>query len=43
VDALKLKLPNSQPMESRNLPRFKEQIRPLKRALDSVAEIKFSN
>ncbi len=43
VDALKLKLPNSQPMESRNLPRFKEQIRPLKRALDSVAEIKHSN
>ena len=42
VDALKLKLPNSQPMESRNLPRFKEQIRPLKRALDSVAEIKFN-
>lgn len=41
VDALRLKLPNSQPMESRNLPRFKEQIRPLKRALDSVAEIKF--
>ncbi|GAA4058263.1 peptidoglycan DD-metalloendopeptidase family protein [Flavobacterium chungnamense] len=43
VDALRLKLPNSQVMESRNLPRFKEQIRPLKRALDSVAEIKFSN
>ncbi len=42
VDALKLKLPNSQVMESRNLPRFKEQIRPLKRALDSVAEIKFN-
>lgn len=42
VDALKLKLPNSQPMESRNLPRFKEQIRPLKRALDSVSEIKFN-
>ncbi len=41
VDALKLKLPNSQPMESQNLPRFKEQIRPLKRELDSVAEIKF--
>ena len=41
VDALKLKLPNSQPMEGRNLPRFKEQIRPLKRELDSVAEIKF--
>lgn len=43
VDALKLKLPNSQVMESRNLPRFKEQIRPLKRALDSVAEIKFKS
>lgn len=42
VDALKLKLPNSQPMESRNLPRFKEQIRPLKKSLDSVAEIKFN-
>jgi murein DD-endopeptidase MepM/ murein hydrolase activator NlpD len=43
VDALRLKLPNSQPMESRNFPRFKEQIRPLKRALDSVADLKFSN
>jgi len=43
VDALKLKLPNSQVMESRNLPRFKEQIRPLKRALDSVTDIKSSN
>lgn len=41
VDALKLKLPNSQPMESRDLPRFKEQIRPLKRELDSIAEIEF--
>ena len=41
VDALKLKLPNSQAMEGRNLPRFKEQIRPLKRELDSVAELKF--
>lgn len=41
VDALRLKLPNSQPMEGRNLPRFKEQIRPLKRELDSVAAIKF--
>lgn len=41
VDALKLKLPNSQPMESRNLPKFKEEIRPLKRELDSVAEIQF--
>ncbi|MFZ4105272.1 peptidoglycan DD-metalloendopeptidase family protein [Flavobacterium sp.] len=42
VDALKLKLPNSQVMEGRNLPRFKEQIRPLKRELDSVAEIRFN-
>jgi murein DD-endopeptidase MepM/ murein hydrolase activator NlpD len=41
VDALKLKLPNSQAMEGRNLPRYKEQIRPLKRELDSVAELKF--
>jgi murein DD-endopeptidase MepM/ murein hydrolase activator NlpD len=42
VDALQLKLPNSQPMESRDLPRFKEQIRPLRRELDSVAEIEFN-
>ena len=41
VDALKLKLPNSQVMEGRNLPRFKEQMRPLKRELDSIAELKF--
>lgn len=41
VDALKLKLPNSQVMEGRNLPKFKEQMRPLKRELDSVAELKF--
>lgn len=41
VDALKLKLPNSQAMESRNLPRYKEQIRPLKQQLDSVAEVTF--
>ena len=39
VDALKLKLPNSQVMEGRNLPRFKEQTRSLKRELDSVSEI----
>ena len=41
VDALKLKLPNSQPMESNNLPRFKAEITPLKRELDSVLSIKF--
>lgn len=39
VDALKLKLPNSQPMESKNLPRFKLQIEPLKWELDSVANL----
>lgn len=39
VDALRLKLPNSQPMDSKNLPRFKEQIKPLKRELDSVARL----
>ena len=41
VDALRLKLPNSQPMESRNLPRFKREIAPLKRELDSIAQAKF--
>jgi murein DD-endopeptidase MepM/ murein hydrolase activator NlpD len=39
VDALRLKLPNSQPMESKNLPRFKKQIEPLKWELDSVANL----
>lgn len=39
VDALKLKLPNSQPMESRNLPRFKQKIEALKWELDSVANL----
>jgi len=39
VDALRLKLPNSQVMESKNLPRFMSQIRPLKRELDSVANL----
>jgi murein DD-endopeptidase MepM/ murein hydrolase activator NlpD len=39
VDALKLKLPNSQPMEKNNLSRFKQQIEPLKWELDSVANL----
>jgi murein DD-endopeptidase MepM/ murein hydrolase activator NlpD len=39
VDALRLKLPNSQPMESKNLPRYKQQIEPLKWELDSVANL----
>ena len=39
VDALRLKLPNSQPMDRKNLPRFMTQIEPLKRELDSVAKL----
>jgi murein DD-endopeptidase MepM/ murein hydrolase activator NlpD len=39
VDALRLKLPNSQPMEKKNLPRFKQQIESLKWELDSVANL----
>lgn len=39
VDALKLKLPNSQPMDRKNLPRFMAQMKPLKRQLDSVAHL----
>jgi murein DD-endopeptidase MepM/ murein hydrolase activator NlpD len=41
VDALRLKLPNSAPMDKKNLPRFLEQMQPLKRELDSVANNKF--
>jgi murein DD-endopeptidase MepM/ murein hydrolase activator NlpD len=39
VDALKLKLPNSTPMESHSLPKFLEFITPLKKELDSVSEL----
>lgn len=39
VDALRLKLPNSQPMDKKNLPRFKAKIEPLKRELDSIANL----
>ncbi|TDD99814.1 M23 family metallopeptidase [Flavobacterium cellulosilyticum] len=39
VDALKLQLPNSQPMDSKNLPRFIAQMKPLKRELDSIAHL----
>ncbi|HLF50770.1 peptidoglycan DD-metalloendopeptidase family protein [Flavobacterium sp.] len=42
VDALRLKLPNSEPMDNRNLPRFMAQMSPLKRELDSVAKLKFT-
>lgn len=39
VDALKLKLPNSVPMNSQNKPRFLEFIKPLKQELDSIAAL----
>lgn len=41
VDALKLKLPNSEPMDAKNKPRYFKYITPLKRELDSVAAVKF--
>ena len=41
VDALRLKLPNSEPMSKKNLPRFMEQMKPLKKELDRVAAIEF--
>ena len=37
VDALRLKLPNSEPMNPKNKPRFLQIIKPLKQVLDSVA------
>lgn len=40
VDALRLKLPNSEPMDKRNLPRFLNLMKPLKKELDSVAQLK---
>lgn len=40
VDALRLKLPNSEPMDKRNLPRFMTVMKPLKRELDSVSNLK---
>jgi murein DD-endopeptidase MepM/ murein hydrolase activator NlpD len=41
VDALKLKLPNSEPMDGKNKPAFFNYMQPLKRELDSVATLKF--
>lgn len=43
VDALKLKLPNSAPMDSKNKPRFIEYMTPLKKELDSIAALKIKN
>lgn len=39
VDALKLKLPNSEPMDAKNKPRYFAYINALKRELDSVATL----
>ena len=41
VDALKLKLPNSEPMDMKSKPRFFAYIKPLRGELDSVANSKF--
>ncbi len=41
VDALKLKLPNSEPMDAKNRPRYFKYITPLKRELDSIAAVTF--
>ncbi len=43
VDALRLKLPNSEPMDNNNKPRFIKYMTPLKRELDSVTNLKFKN
>lgn len=40
VDALKLQLPNSEPMNNKNLPRFLKLMNPLKDELDLVAKQK---
>ena len=43
VDALKLKLPNSEPMNSKFKPRYFREITPLKIELDNAAKLKFGN
>ena len=42
-DALRLKLPNAEPMTSKHKPRFLAHMTPLKRELDSIAGLKFTN
>jgi len=42
VDALRQKLPNSLPMAEKYKPRYLTEITPLKKELDSIAEIKFN-
>jgi murein DD-endopeptidase MepM/ murein hydrolase activator NlpD len=39
VDALKLKLPNSVPMDSKNKPQFLTYMEPLKNELDSISQL----
>lgn len=41
VDPLALKLPNSEPMNGKYKPRFMSEMTPLKKELDSVANLKF--
>ncbi|MDI1254900.1 MAG: peptidoglycan DD-metalloendopeptidase family protein [Flavobacterium sp.] len=41
VDPLRLKLPNSEPMNAKYKSRFMQEMTPLKRELDSVAALKF--
>ncbi|WP_333599629.1 M23 family metallopeptidase [Flavobacterium sp.] len=41
VDALKLNLPTSTPMDSRLKPKFMAQMLPLKKVLDSISDLKF--
>lgn len=43
VDALRLKLPNAEPMNSKYKPRFIAQMLPLKKELDSIAGLEFKN
>ena len=42
VDALRQKLPNSEPMAAKHKPRFVKFMTPLKRELDSISNIKFN-
>ncbi len=40
VDALKQRLPNSEPMAKKHMPRFIEHMTPLKKELDSISNLK---
>lgn len=42
VDALRMKLPSSEPMSSKDKPRYMAYITPLKNELDSLSNIKFT-